>query len=192
MIKTFLKDNHISSSEDLLLWMSDNIEYGFVGSDRKRYTEIDFDDTKTPIDFYHKYRLQSPKQLIDSKLGVCWDCAELERACFKEMGYQFDIYYLELMDKVTSTHTFLTYWHKSKLYWFESSYFDKRGIHGPYRSRVEIFEELHLSLNKEDSAVGITAYTLSTIPKYGSSCRQYMSVVKAHKPIWEVIVPIID
>lgn len=161
--------------------MSDHIEYGFIDKNNKRYKS----DKEIQDNFYNKYRLQSPDQLIDSKLGVCWDQVELERACFKEMKYPFETYYLEQINKSRSTHTFLTYWYKSKLYWFEHSYFHKLGIHGPYRSRTEIFEDLHMSMNKEETDTGAIAYMLKT-PKYGCTCQQYLDTVKKHKFIWEV------
>ena len=35
-------------------------------------------------DFYHQYRLQSPRQVVENRVGVCWDQVELERYIFSK------------------------------------------------------------------------------------------------------------
>ena len=47
------------------------IAYGWVDIDGKKHTDL--------ADFATKYSLQSPEELQESKLGVCWDQVELDR-----------------------------------------------------------------------------------------------------------------
>jgi len=44
----------------------EKIEYGYVDVDGEMHSLVD-------AEFADKYRLQSPKDLEKSKLGVCWD-----------------------------------------------------------------------------------------------------------------------
>lgn len=53
-----------------------NINYDWVDKNNKKHNLVD--ET-----FSDNYILQTPKELIENKLGVCWDQVELERFLFK-------------------------------------------------------------------------------------------------------------
>jgi len=55
-------------------------KYGWLDQNGQRHEKLN--------SFGEKYILQLPKQLQDSKLGVCWDQVELERKLFKDVGVQ--------------------------------------------------------------------------------------------------------
>jgi len=116
-------ETKINKPEAILKLMK-NISYGYINNKNKRITNI------SDQDFEHDYRLQSPSELMASKIGVCWDQCELERFYFeKYLKLQFNIYYLEAKNQSQSTHTLLIYQTGGRFYWFENSWFKYRGIH---------------------------------------------------------------
>ena len=82
--------------------MSD-IEYGWLDKEGKTHTEVD--------DLFSKnYILQSPKEVIKNRVGVCWDQVELERLLFKNNNWNIKTYFLVHYDnEKCPTHTFLTF-----------------------------------------------------------------------------------
>ena len=102
--------------------MSNNIEYGYL----TRRGKIELEDYS---DFYHQYRLQSPRQVVENRVGVCWDQVELERYIFsKYIKLPFETYYIVCNNRERGTHTFLIYKKDNKSYYFENSYEKFRGI----------------------------------------------------------------
>lgn len=127
--------NTLSTAQDIMSFMS-NIEYGYVSNTGKRIQKIE------GTQFYNEYRLQTPQQVLTSKLGVCWDQTELERFIFsKYIKIPFKIYYLEALNKYQQTHTTLAFQENNKWYWFEHSWYDKRGIH-EYKTEQSFLKDL--------------------------------------------------
>ncbi len=123
------KYNDINTPEELLDFMSNNIEYGFLGKDGSvfHYFEEDFNDN-----FFTQYVLERADDVVKNKVGNCWDQVELERDWFLKHNYEIKtIYEMVLLDYENSypTHTFLVYKDHNKWYWFENADFDNRGIH---------------------------------------------------------------
>ena len=56
------------------------IEYGWLDKNNNKHSEVNnlFSDN---------YILQSPKQILKNKIGVCWDQVELERYLLKKKIY---------------------------------------------------------------------------------------------------------
>jgi len=99
------------------------IEYGWVDKDNNKY------DAVNEL-FSHKYILQSPKQIQESKIGVCWDQVELERYYFNNVQLPIKTYFLCHYDNdKCPTHTFLVYEVAKKFYWFEHSWEKYKGVH---------------------------------------------------------------
>ena len=96
-------DMKIHTPEDLLAWMNCNISYGFVDVHGKKYTDFDGET------FYNLFKLQSPKQFFENKLGVCWDNVEFVRYVFSRLGITHDTVYLKKDNIEQSTHTFVLY-----------------------------------------------------------------------------------
>lgn len=119
----------INSPQELLNFMSNNIKYGFVGKNGKKYTNQDSEDWN---DWYEQCLVQTGDQVLNTKVGTCWDQVELERLWFENHNYEiktifiwFEINY----ENDYPTHTFLLYKKNNKWYWFENSFESCRGIH---------------------------------------------------------------
>ena len=104
-----------------IMKLMDEIEYGWVDKDGKKHIKLQ--------GFADNYRLQSPEELIKSKLGVCWDQVELERYYFKQEGIDIKSYFIVHYDgKKCPCHTFMAYEDNNKFYWFEHAWEKHRGI----------------------------------------------------------------
>ena len=98
-----------------------NIKYGWVDKKNNKHSVVD----ETYSD---NYVLQSPKEIIENKVGVCWDQVELERYYFQ--GWNTKTYFIVHYDnEKCPTHTFLTFEKNNKYYWFEHSWEKFRGIY---------------------------------------------------------------
>lgn len=100
-----------------------NIEYGWVDKNNNKHSIVD--ET-----YSNNYRLQTPNEVIKSKIGVCWDQVELQRYYFKGNSYNIKTYFLVYYDEdKCPTHTFLTFEKNNKYYWFEHAWKKFEGIH---------------------------------------------------------------
>ena len=80
----------ITSPEELLEFMSNNISYGYVTKTGETYVYTDNNFEKN----FNQYVLQNDSQVIDSKVGICWDQVELERDFFLKMNYEVKTYFI--------------------------------------------------------------------------------------------------
>ncbi len=100
-----------------------DIEYGWIDKNNTKHNFVD--ET-----YSNNYVLQSPNEVINNKIGVCWDQVELERYYFKGNDWNIKTYFLVYYDgDKCPTHTFLTFEKNNKYYWFEHSWEKFRGIH---------------------------------------------------------------
>lgn len=164
----------ISTPEELLNWM-DCIQYGWISKvDGKIYGTSEEDDENI---FFREYYLQSPNQLINSKIGVCWDQAELERKWFSDHNIDCTVIYIMINDnKNCPTHTFLVYETEDGYYkWFEHSWGQYKGIHS-YTSLKDLLMNViskHQECNN-DTESPIIINNICITPKFGSSCNEFM------------------
>ena len=107
-----MKKYNFDSIESFFKYCQNEFKYGWIDQDGNRH--IGVNDGKT-------YRLQSPDELVKSKLGICWDRTELYRDYFDSMtDLKFETYYLLYDDgKGCPSHTILVYYKDDKVYWFE-------------------------------------------------------------------------
>ena len=89
------------------------------------------------------YRTQTIEQLKKSKCGVCWDFVNYQHDVFKKNGIP-DKTYMFIMDRGKEgfiTHT----WSQVDLgdgqYWFENSFYKKRGLH-KIQSEKDVIQSL--------------------------------------------------
>jgi len=81
------------------------------------------------------YSLQTPEELIKSKIGICWDMTELYREHFKKKtNLKYETYYIFYEDNLgCQNHSILVFYANNKVYWFEPMFQDKKcyysGIH---------------------------------------------------------------
>lgn len=103
--------------------LMDNIEYGWMDNEGNKHKIFD-------NSYSDNYILQSPKEIIKNKVGVCWDQVELERYYFKGNIWNIRTYFIVHCDNDKyPTHTFLTFEKNNKYYWFEHSWEKLKGIH---------------------------------------------------------------
>ena len=146
------------------------IEYGWIDHNHHKHNVVN--ET-----FSNCYILQSPKEVIKNKVGVCWDQVELERYYFKGNDWNIKTFFLVYYDnKNCPSHTFLTFEKNGKFYWFEHSYQIYRGIH-EYNSKKELFLDVknkfiehRLENNYIDSKLVLHEYKK---PKYGISVPEF-------------------
>lgn len=111
--------------------LMEDVEYGWMDKNRKIHNNID-------DSYLDNYILQSPKEVIKNKVGVCWDQVELERYYFKSNDYNVKTYFIVYYDNDRCpTHTFLTFKKDNKYYWFEHSWERFKGIH-EYKTLKEL------------------------------------------------------
>lgn len=84
------------------------------------------------FDFFKDYKSLSVSEFERYKTGVCWDFVHYEADWFRNTGYKWESYYIEVQDEDGDlpTHCFLTFTipGSSKVYYFESSWGKYKGI----------------------------------------------------------------
>lgn len=164
-------ESNVKSPYDLLDYMK-QFKYGWF----TRAGVVHDGSEEIAGDFYHNFHLQSPHQLDDNKVGVCWDYVEFERQWFTENGYKFAIFYIMLNNGSTQpTHTFLVYNIGRHNYWFECAWEKYRGIHR-YNSVDVMIKDVIMRHRQEnnDYKSTVSIHWLQNTPKYGITCMQYM------------------
>lgn len=132
-----MKRYNINTIESFFKFCQKEFEYGWIDQDGKRCKGIN--DGKT-------YSLQSPNELINTKLGICWDMTELYRDYFEHMtNLKYETYYLFYDDgKGCPSHTILVFYKDNKVYWFEPMFQSKNcyysGIH-EYKNINELLKD---------------------------------------------------
>lgn len=131
----------IKKPEDLLDFMSSNITYGFVGKNGKIYTNPASDEWN---DWYKECLVQTGDEVLDTKVGTCWDQVELERIWFEKNNFEFKTFFI-WFEKYNGddypSHTFLIYKSNNKYYWFENSFGIYRGIH-EFNGEIDAINEV--------------------------------------------------
>ena len=113
---------NINNEFDIMNLM-DEIEYGWMDVKGNKHTICD-------ERFSDDYILQSPFEIEENKIGVCWDQVELERFYFDMIGVKTTTYFIVYYDNNDCpTHTFLTFEKNDEYYWFEHSWQKFKGIH---------------------------------------------------------------
>jgi len=137
----------INTPEELLKYM-DNIHYGFISNEGKKYTDPNSNEWKN--DWYVKGIVQDGNGVIESQIGTCYDQVELERKWFDEHFYSCKTYFIwyehDTLESLP-THTFLVYKQDNKYYWFEHSFETNRGIH-EFNSLDLLFNKVFEEQNK--------------------------------------------
>ncbi len=162
----------------------EQIEYGFLDNNGNNICDnVDFEDTFNKI-----YYLMSPEELLNKKIGVCWDQVELERKLFEENNIKNETYFIYIDDKnKLPSHTFLTYYIDNKVYWFEHAWFDEKGIH-KYNNLNDLLNDVETKFVKsrenevpKDMDVHIYKYNR---PNYNISCDEFYRYIFTQKQIF--------
>lgn len=119
----------ILTPEELYDWMKYNISYGYLDKFNKVHkpTEDDFNAIWRDV-----YVLENHSDVLNNKLGNCWDQVEFERIWFLEHGYEvktiFEMVLLDY-DNIYPTHSFLIFKDNNNWCWFENSDASNDGVH---------------------------------------------------------------
>lgn len=94
------------------------------------------------VNFKDRYYLQTPKALLDSKVGLCFDQVELERELVTKLDVDCRTYFITYPDdKMDYAHAFLIYKDAKKYYWIENAWLKYRGLH-VYDSKDDLFDDI--------------------------------------------------
>lgn len=150
--------------------LMENIKYGWMDRDGNKHDIVD-------ESYSGNYVLQSPKEVIENKVGVCWDQVELERYYFKGNDYNIKTYFIVHYDNdKCPTHTFLTFEKDNKYYWFEHSWKRFKGIH-EYDTRKDLLTDVRdkfikYELNNNYNKNNLCIYNYKK-PKYHLSVLEF-------------------
>ena len=129
--------NKINGIKLLFKFVKNNFEYGWIDKIGKKHYELNNSN---------EYFLQSPIDLLENKIGVCWDLTELYRSYFQRIITEFSTYllYYYIDDNSCPSHSILVYHKKNKVCWFEPMFknekYDYSGIH-EYDSIEELLKD---------------------------------------------------
>ncbi len=126
-------------------------------------------------DFYDVYYLQKPQDLMESKVGLCFDQVELERFLLSKYDMDLRTYYLIYQDGLLGpSHSFLIYKDNNKYYWLENSWLKHRGIH-EYESKESAFLDIANKFGK--TIINFKKEKLKLYefekPRYGTGYEKY-------------------
>jgi hypothetical protein len=165
------------------------IDYGF--KDNNNFNILD-DIKKWDNEFDKFYYLLSPEELLEKKCGVCWDQVELERKLFTDYKIDTKTYFIYIDDKKNlPSHTLLTFNYNNKIYWFEHSWYDYKGIH-EYNNLNDLLNDLKnkfiKSREKEiDNNYEVLIYQYNK-PNYHISCNEFYEYIKTQNLIRKELV----
>ena len=153
---------------------------------RRKLYNIIYDEEKWRNEFNDFYYLQTPKELLKSKCGICWDQVELERELFKNTKFKYETYFIYLNDNnMLPSHTFLVYQNNNNYYWFEHSWNKYMGVH-QYKSMKKLYEDVKNKFVKENNYVSKNAtfgMYLYEKPKEHIKCMEFYDYVVTGKKI---------
>lgn len=176
---------YIKTPEQLLLYMNENIKYGFVDSKGKKYGP--WNNEEFQYNNRIKWKLSSPKRLLKVKFGHCYDQVELERDWLTKNGYCCKTFYIwfELpFINSYSTHTYLIYENDGKYYYFEHSDFNNRGIYSfdSIEDAINYQKNLYIESNKKRNHIDdeilqhLHIYEYDK-PKYGCNMNEFINSI---------------
>ena len=170
----------IKTPKELLDYLDKHVNYGYYTKNGIVHLmgEEDFNE-----EWENNYILSSPEDVINNKVGNCWDLVEFEREWFTSNGYEVKSFY-EMVNVAYEndyeTHSFLAYKDKKNWYYFEFSDFENRGIY-EFDSLEELLENVHnryldnlkkYNLNdKEKASIILNEYEK---PKEHCSSKEYI------------------
>ncbi len=157
-------------NECQLMDLMDNIEYGWLDKENKKCVEMG-------KKFLDNYRLASPKEVLQNKVGICWDQVELERYYLSRTNWKIKTFCLIYKDGNNDpTHTFITFEKKNKFYWFEHAWDKCRGMH-EYTTLKKMLKDVELQFIKIELKSNVIKQNLLLYeyrkPKSHLNCQEF-------------------
>lgn len=121
----------VETPEQLMLFLDQNIEYGVIDKEGKRYCDSNSCEFQNVCN--QEWQLRSVDKILEDGVGHCYDQVEIEREWFEQRGIEVKTFwisaYQEEIENSGFSHTYLLY--KEGRVWklFEHSDFFNRGIY---------------------------------------------------------------
>lgn len=97
---------------DELFKLMSVIKYGYIDKKHNKHTDLS--------KFFENYILQSPNEMKESKIGICWDQVEYERDYFENKRIDVETYFIVYYNgRNCPAHTFLLFKDNNKYIWVE-------------------------------------------------------------------------
>ena len=166
----------IKSINDLYNFLLSEIDYGFIDHHnnklvKKNSPQIYYLDT-----LFREYYLQSPFDVINNKIGLCYDHVELMRHWLIKHGYDVNTFYSNIYN-----HSIITFKDNDKYYWMETSLKKYIGIH-EYKS-INILLNDYINKMMNDTKLDYDLFELYYFNdvKYGCDFYDYVMNIKNKK-----------
>lgn len=162
----------------------EQIEYGFLDNNGNNIC----DNVELECMFNKVYYLMSPEELLNKKVGVCWDQVELERKLFEESNIKNETYFIYIDDKNNlPSHTFLVFYMNNKVYWFEHSWFDEKGTH-EYNNLNDLLNDVEIKFvksreNEVEKGLDVHIHKYNK-PNYNISCDEFYNYILTQKEVF--------
>ena len=109
-----------------------NINYGWHDKDGKIHEKL--------INYREEFIQQDIDTVLKDNYAVCWEMCELQRKFFNEHNIENKTIFAYLdKSRNGACHTFSVFYKNNKVYWFEASWKNKKGIH-EFNSLEEILD----------------------------------------------------
>lgn len=154
---------NIKSPEDLMTYMNEHIEYGWLDNSNKKHLN-------TMTDFRTLYRISSIEEIIESNCGTCIEQTKLESFIFDNLSIFYEAYCLRSYKDDESLenpkmHCFLLYFLEGEWYHFEHSNPEKRGIH-KYENKESALASILAYFQKRDNGLKRELTQIKDIPDH--------------------------
>lgn len=100
--------------------------------------------------YIRKFVMQSPDEILKSRVGNCWETTELTRFLLEKENIPNKTYLFSIPIQNFYCHSIIVAEINNKYYWIENSFKDYKGVH-EYNTLKELFFEV---LNKFPKIIG--------------------------------------
>ena len=121
----------IKTPNELMEYLDQNFEYGVIDNNGKKLTNSNSNEFQQVCN--NQWKLRTVSQMLNDKIGHCYDQVEIERFWFQKNGYKVKTFWISAYQEELAnsgfSHTYLLY--KDNELWklFEHSDFCNRGIY---------------------------------------------------------------
>lgn len=173
--------NKVAKNPEELNSLLNTFNYGLIIDNRSYVEDIDW------TQMYKSYKTLSPEVFEKFETGVCWDYVIYQANYFEQnFNNEYKTYYIELKNKMSSTHTFMVYEDEGETYYFESSYKKVKGIRK--MSTSEAFDFILRNMFEDEEACDFDIYEYDARNVEGMGTLEFMDhAVKSGKKIKHTI-----
>ena len=178
----------LKTPKELFEFMADNFSYGYIGKNGQHYSK---NDPSFGEDWIEQYQLQSPEELLKSKVGVCWDFSELAKDWLNKNDFKVKSFFLtwENHERTASypTHSIEIFEKNDKFYWSDLGFKERPDIlinntledakEQVKKLQIEIVKQYHNGNDEDIQHLMIVPVTKANKPKYGSNPTEYVKTI---------------